>query len=79
MSCSDWPADHHFELACDRNGCGTLLTEVPTLHQAFDAMIETHDTCRPAVVTIVRRGRTPARKRGQWSVWLHSGPHVEAA
>jgi hypothetical protein len=77
MSSGDWPKGHWFQVECDRDGCGTLLSEVPTLPRAFDAMLEAHDECRPCVVTVVRRGRAPAKKRSRWSIWLHTGPHVE--
>ena len=77
MSVHDWPGrDHYFEVCCDRD-CGTLLSEVATLKQAFAAMIENHDECRPTVATITRRGRTPAKKRWCWTVWLHCGPHID--
>ncbi len=78
MSCTDWPKGYHFDVECDRN-CGTLLSECSTWRQALDAMVEDHDGCRPCVVTITRRGRTPAKKRSRWAVWLHRGPHVEDA
>jgi len=77
MSYSEYPGhDHHYEVSCDRN-CGTLLSERATLPEAFEAMIENHDDCRPATVTIVRRGRVPAKKRWRWRVWLHRGSDVE--
>jgi len=82
VSTHDWPGrDYHFELACARDGCGTLLSECPTWRQALETMIENHDQCRPAVVVITRRGRTVARKRWRWSIWLHCGaePGAEAA
>jgi hypothetical protein len=38
MSCSDWPnRDHHYELCCYHADCETLLTEVATLREAFEA------------------------------------------
>ncbi len=78
MSCSDWPnRDHHYELCCYHADCETLLTEVATLREAFEALRD-HDRCRPTTVLIMRRGWTPAKKRSRWSVWLHRGPHIEA-
>jgi len=80
VSIHDWPGRaHHFELCCDDADCETLTTEVATWRQALEAMIENHDRCRPALVTILRRGQTPAKKRFRWTVWLHNGPHVDAA
>jgi len=64
--------DYHFQVECSRD-CGVLLSERRTLREAFEAMLEDHDSCRPAVVTIVRRGRTPAKKRWRWTVWIHAG------
>jgi hypothetical protein len=69
--------DYCFQVECNRD-CAMLLSERRTLREAFEVMLEHHNACRPTVVTIVRRGRTPAKKRYQWTVWLHRGPQVEA-
>jgi hypothetical protein len=76
MSIRDWPKGYYYQVECDRD-CGTFLSECQSLPQAFDAMIEAHDQCRPTVCVITRRGRTVSKKRSRWSVWLHRGPDVE--
>jgi hypothetical protein len=73
MSRWNWPRSVRswFELDCNR--CG-FLTAVLTRAEAFAVAIAEHSQCRPTVVTVVRRGYTPAKKKWRCAIWMHNGP-----